>query len=186
MRPLITLCGCWLRDSLHQCAAAQLNRAVGAGTDSQVASSSGAPHDHTDCLLTVMWPSGQLGTIDESTKDDGLLKVGTCSRCREACSSYADSSRCHQERQEAWNTQSSNTKKWHAQPHPGKPAEGNSEPQKVRASIDHSSLTARLTLRPSHLRQEYETEKPLPEFVLVGAAAYPAAVDRLCCCRTLT
>ena len=53
-----------------------------------------------------------------------------------------------QERQKAWEQQSSNTKKWHAQPHPGKPAEGEPEPQK-----------------------DYETPEPLPEFVLVCSDA---------------
>ena len=45
-----------------------------------------------------------------------------------------------QERQEAWNSQSANSKKWHAQPHPGKPAEGAPEPQKasLAAVLQHS------------------------------------------------
>ena len=59
-----------------------------------------------------------------------------------------------QERQEAWNSQSANSKKWHAQPHPGKPAEGEPEPQKA------STLTV-LQLdsqQPASALQEYEPE----------------------------
>ena len=110
---------------------------------------------------------GQLASIDGSNSDKSMLEVTSGARqcsgrlqhalvdCTSAhvcvfffylrCSCLLG---CKQERQKAWEQQSSNTKKWHAQPHPGKPAEGEPEPQK-----------------------DYETEEPLPEFVLVCSVA---------------